>query len=174
MNILIVGLGEVGSHLAKVLTSEGQAVTVLDPDFRRLRRVADSVDVKAVHGDGSRPDVLDKADAHAADLILAVSNNDNVNMLTCLFGKRMGASKTVLRLKDMAPFRRSRTFFRKNLSYDLLLSLEDLAAEEIVKTLRQNQAVGVENLTSTTVHGSPWKEMHTPRLSSEPSIMARV
>ena len=175
MNILIVGLGEVGSHLAKVLTSEGQAVTVLDPDFRRLRRVADSVDVKAVHGDGSRPDVLDKADAHAADLILAVSNNDNVNMLTCLFGKRMGASKTVLRLKDMAPFRRSRTFFRKNLNYDLLLSLEDLAAEEIVKTLRQNQAVGVENFAEgkiqmrrlrlgedSTMLGVPVKDLKIP------------
>ena len=167
MNILIVGLGEVGTHLTKVLTSEGQAVTVLDSDFRRLRRVADSFDVKAVHGDGSRPDVLDKADADASDLLLAVSNNDNVNMLTCLFGKRMGAKKTVLRLKDMAPFRRARTFFRKNLGYDLLLSLEDLAAEEIVKTLRQNQAVGVENFAEGKI------QMRRLRLA-EDSVLLEV
>ena len=89
---------------------------------------------------------MDRADVDVADLLLAVSNNDNVNMLTCLFGKRMGAKKTVLRVKDMTPFRNFRTFFRKNLMFDLVLSLEDLAAEEIVKTIRQNQAIGVENL----------------------------
>lgn len=145
MNILIVGLGEVGSYLAKVLSTEGHAVTVIDSDGHKLKRIADLLDVQAVQGDGSRPDVLDKADAPEADLILAVSNDDKVNMLTCLFGKRMGAKKTVLRLKDTTAFRRSKTFFRKNLMYDLLLSLDDLAAEEIVKTVRLNQALGVEN-----------------------------
>jgi trk system potassium uptake protein TrkA len=91
MNILIVGLGEVGSYLAKVLSTEGHAITIVDPDLRKLRRVADLLDAQAVHGDGSRPDVLDKAEAHRADLLLAVSNDDKVNMLTCLFGKRTGA-----------------------------------------------------------------------------------
>ena len=151
MNILIVGLGEVGSYLAKVLSTEGHSVTVVDPDLHRLRRVADLLDVQAVHGDGSRPDVLDKAEAHAADLVLAVSNDDKVNMLTCLFGKRLGAKKTVLRLKDTTAFRRSKTFFRKNLLYDLLLSLDDLAAEEIVKTVRLNQAIGVDNFAEGKV-----------------------
>ncbi len=151
MNILIVGLGEVGSYLAKVLSTEGHAITVVDPDLHRLRRVADLLDVQAVHGDGARPDVLDKAEAHSADLLLAVSNDDKVNMLTCLFGKRIGAKKTVLRLKDTTAFRRSKTFFRKNLLYDLLLSLDDLAAEEIVKTVRLNQAVGVDNFAEGKV-----------------------
>ncbi|MBK8100425.1 MAG: Trk system potassium transporter TrkA [Planctomycetes bacterium] len=151
MNILIVGLGEVGSYLTKVLSTEGHAITVVDPDLHRLRRVADLLDVQAVHGDGSRPDVLDKAEAHQADLVLAVSNDDKVNMLTCLFGKRIGAKKTVLRLKDTTAFRRSKTFFRKNLLYDLLLSLDDLAAEEVVKTVRENRAVGVENFAEGKV-----------------------
>jgi trk system potassium uptake protein TrkA len=144
MNILIVGLGEVGSYLAKVLSTEGHAVTVVDSDLARLRRVADLLDVQSVCGDGARPDVLDRAEAHRADVLLAVSNDDKVNMLTCLFGKRIGAKKTVLRLKDTTAFRRSKTFFRKNLLYDLLLSLDDLAAEEIVKTVRLNQALGVD------------------------------
>ncbi|MFT4515817.1 MAG: trk system potassium uptake protein TrkA, partial [Planctomycetota bacterium] len=62
MNILIVGLGEVGSYLAKVLSTEGHSITVVDPDRDRIRRVADLLDVRAVHGDGSRPDVLDRAE----------------------------------------------------------------------------------------------------------------
>ncbi|MCU0866096.1 MAG: Trk system potassium transporter TrkA [Planctomycetes bacterium] len=151
MNILIVGLGEVGSYLAKVLSTEGHSITVVDPDLQRMRRVADLLDVQAVHGDGSRPDVLDRADAHQADLLLAVSNDDKVNMLTCLFGKRMGAKKTVLRLRDTSAVRRSKTFFRKNLQYDLLLSLDDLAAEEIVKTVRQKHSIGVDNFAEGKV-----------------------
>ena len=53
MNILIVGLGEVGSYLAKVLSTEGHSITVIDPDRDRIRRVADLLDVQAVHGDGA-------------------------------------------------------------------------------------------------------------------------
>ena len=68
MNILIVGLGEVGSYLSKVLSTEGHSITVVDPDLQRMRRVADLLDVQAVHGDGSRPDVLDRADAHLSVL----------------------------------------------------------------------------------------------------------
>lgn len=150
MNILIVGLGEVGSYLAKVLSTEGHSITVIDPDLSRLRRVADLLDLQAVHGDGSRPDVLDRADAHQMDLVLAVSNDDKVNMLTCLFGKRMGAKKTVLRLRDTSAFRRSKTFFRRNLQHDLLLSLDDLAAEEIVKTVRQS-GLAIENFAAGKV-----------------------
>jgi trk system potassium uptake protein TrkA len=151
MNILIVGLGEVGSYLSKVLSTEGHVITVIDPDLQRMRRVADLLDVQAVHGDGARPDVLDRAEAHQADLLLAVSNDDKVNMLTCLFGKRMGAKKTVMRLRDTSAVRRSRTFFRKNLQYDLLLSLDDLAAEELAKTVMQNQALGVDNFAAGKV-----------------------
>lgn len=151
MNILIVGLGEVGSYLAKVLSTEGHTITVVDPDLQRIRRVADLLDVQAVHGDGARPDVLDRAEAHGADLLLAVSNDDKVNMLTCLFGKRMGAKKTVLRLRDTSTVRRSQTFFRKNLAHDLLLSLDDLAAEEIVKAVRQTSSLGVENFAEGKV-----------------------
>jgi trk system potassium uptake protein TrkA len=151
MNILIVGLGEVGTYLAKVLSTEGHAITVVDPDLARMRRVADLIDVHAVHGDGSRPDVLDRADAHQADLVLAVSNDDKVNMLTCLFGKRMGAKRTVLRLRDTSAERRSRTFFRKNLLYDLLLSLDDLAAQELAQTVRQNRTLAVDSFAEGRV-----------------------
>ncbi|MCC6672377.1 MAG: Trk system potassium transporter TrkA [Planctomycetes bacterium] len=144
MNILIVGLGEVGTYLANMLSNDGHSVTVVDPNPQRVGRCSDVLDVKSVTGDGSRPDILERADAGDADLLLAVSNDDNVNMLTCLFGKRMGAKKTVLRVKDMTPFRGFQTFFRKNLLFDLILSVDEIAAEEIVKHLRQHEGVGVE------------------------------
>ncbi len=179
MNILIVGLGEVGSYLAKVLSTEGHSITVIDPDLPRMRRVADLLDVQAVHGDGSRPDVLDRADAHQMDLVLAVSNDDKVNMLTCLFGKRMGAKKTVLRLRDTSAFRRSKTFFRRNLQHDLLLSLDDLAAEEIVKTVLQSRGLAVENFAEGRVQmrrfvlteGGPFTGMLLKDLKLPPGML---
>ncbi|MEY4674093.1 MAG: Trk system potassium transporter TrkA [Planctomycetota bacterium] len=145
MNILIVGLGEVGSYLAKVLSTEGHAVTVVDPNLDRIRRVADLLDVQVVQGDGSRPDVLDKADAPTADVVLAVSNDDRVNMLTSLFGKRMGSKRVVLRLRDTSSLLRMRTFFKRNLEYDLLLTLDDLAAQEVLKHVREKQVLAVES-----------------------------
>ena len=151
MNIVIVGLGEVGSFLAKILSSEGNAVTVVDADPHKLRQIAEALDVHALCGDGAAPAVLDAADASSADLLLAVSNDDDVNKLAVLFGKRMGAKKTILRVRDLSSFHSFRTFFKKNLQYDLVLSLEDLAAEEIVKTIRQNQAVGVETFAEGKV-----------------------
>ena len=176
MNILIVGLGEVGSHLAKILSLEGHGVTVVDSDARRLKRVSDALDVHAVRGDGARPEVLEKAEADTADLLLAVSNDDNVNKLACLFGKRIGAKQTVLRVKDLTSIRRFRTFFKKNLGYDLVLSLANLAAEEVVKTVRQNQAVGVESFAEGKIQlrrlrlgedsamlGVPVKDLKLPR-----------
>lgn len=157
-------MGQVGSHLAKVLSPDHR-VTVVDSDAHRLRRVCETLDVQSVQGDGSRPDVLDRAEASSADLLLAVSNDDNVNMLTCMFGKRMGTKKAVLRVKDMSPFRGFRTFLRKNLAYDLVLSLEDLAAEEIVKVIRQNQAIGVESFAEGKI------QMRRLRLNEESKLI---
>jgi trk system potassium uptake protein TrkA len=165
MNILIVGLGEVGTHLAKILSGEGHPVTVVDADPYKLKSVSESLDVTAVLGDGSEPAVLDRADAASADVLLAVSNDDNVNKLTCLFGKRMGAKKTIVRVKDLTSIRRFRTFFKRNLQHDLVLSLEDLAAEEIVKTVRQKEAVGVETFAEGKI------QLRRLRLSEESSLL---
>lgn len=165
METLIVGLGEVGLHLAKVLSQEKHVVTVVDTDEDKLRRVNEDLDVRGILGDGSCPAVLDQAEAHRMDLLLAVSNDDRVNMLTVLFGKRMGAKTAILRVKDLLPFKGFRTFFRRNLQFDQLLALEDLAAEEFVKTVRENQAVEVENFVDGKV------QMHRLRLKESSSAV---
>jgi len=145
MNILIVGLGEVGFHLAKVLSAEKHSVTVVDPDPVRIKRVGEMLDVQSFCGDGAHPRVLDEVDAGGQDLVLCVSSSDRVNMLTSLLSKRMGASSALVRIRDPEPYRNYRTFLRKNLGFDDMLSLEDLAAQEIAKIVRRNQAVAVEN-----------------------------
>src|SRR5690606_41802792 len=114
-------MGQVGSRLAKVLSPDHR-VTVIASDGTRLRAGTESLDVQSVVGDGARPQVLDRAEAGSADLMLAVSDDDNVNMLSCLFARRVGTRKAVLRVRDMAPFRGSRTLPRRNLAYYRVLS----------------------------------------------------
>ncbi len=159
MNILIVGMGEVGLHLARVLSEERHSVTVIDPDTVRIQRVGEA-DVQVVLGDATHPHVLDEADAATADLVLGVSDSDQVNMLSCYLAKRMGARHSIVRVRDKEHYRRYRSFLRKNLLYDEVLSLEDLAAEEIAKIVRRNRAVAVENFLGgqVTLRVVPVKE----------------
>ncbi|MCB1499340.1 MAG: hypothetical protein KDK07_06060, partial [Bauldia sp.] len=131
-------------------TRERPALGAHYTDREKILKIVDPVIIRPLTAEweAAKADIaaaMEKADAAEADLLLAVSNDDNANMLSCLFGKRMGARKTVLRIKDMRPFHGFRTFFRRNLEFDYVLSLEELAATEIVKTIRQNRAVGVEN-----------------------------
>ena len=145
MNILIVGLGEVGYHIAKVLSEAKHSVTAVDPDVAKIKRVGEVLDVQTLVGDGTLPRVLDEADASSMDLVLAVTNSDRSNMLTCLLARRMGAESAIVRVRDLEDYRNYRTLLRKNILFDEILSLEDLAAEEIAKIVRRNQAVALEN-----------------------------
>ncbi len=145
MNILIIGMGEVGFHLAAELSRSKHAVTVIDPDPAKVKRVGEECDVQTLCGDASHPSVLDQAEAAASDLVVAVSDHDQVNLLCCLLARRMGAGKAIVRVKDMRPYRNYRSLLRRNLLFDVMISLEDLAAEEIAKIVRRNRAVAVEN-----------------------------
>lgn len=145
MNILIVGMGEVGYHVAKVLSEAKHSVTVVDPDPRKIKRAGEVLDVQTLLGDGALPRVLDEAEAASMDLVIAVTDNDRSNMLSCLLARRMGAQSGIVRVRDLEDYRNYRSLLRRNILFDELLSLEDLAAEEIAKIVRRNQAVSLEN-----------------------------
>ena len=98
MNIVVVGAGEVGQHLAGVLSREEHAVTVIDPDPSKSRKLMESLDVQALVGDGTRAEVLTQAGAIKADLVVAVSDDDRVNMLASVVAKHLGARRVILRL----------------------------------------------------------------------------
>ena len=83
MNILVLGAGEVGFNLARRLSLEGNDVVVVDQDAERLQRVADSMDVRTELGHASHPSVLERAGAGNADLLIAATTNDEVNMVAC-------------------------------------------------------------------------------------------
>ena len=100
MNILIVGAGGVGFTLAERLTADGHQVTLVDTDQRRIDHCLDRLDVQALLGNGVSHKMLEEAGARTADLVLAVTSEDELNMLCCLVAKRGFGCRTIARVRN--------------------------------------------------------------------------
>ena len=83
MNIIICGAGRVGFTIAKLLTEQDHSVTIIDQSSEDIQKLNESLDVKAIVGKATYPSILEKADAANADMIIAVTKNDEINMLIC-------------------------------------------------------------------------------------------
>lgn len=145
MNVLVIGAGEVGSHLARFLTKEAHGVTLVDVDAKALRRAARVTDVQTVEGHGSSYPTLDRAGAKKADLVVAVTSNDELNMVACTVAKRLGAKRTVVRVHAAEDLSDNQFLFKDILGFDLIISPEEMAALEILRVCRGQNAMPVEN-----------------------------
>lgn len=151
MDVVVVGAGEVGYHIADILSREEHRVSVIESDPEQARRLQESLDVQTLVGDATRASVLTQAGTTKADLLVAVTNDDHVNMLTCALAKRLGAKRVILRLRDMQQLAGFRYFYKETLGFDLVLSTDELAAEEILGTVRQHRALEVESFADGRV-----------------------
>ena len=95
MNIIIAGCGKVGSTLAEQLSREGHDITVIDQKTDVVRHMADEADVRGVVGNGASYNIQKEAGIDEADLLIAVTNADEVNLLCCLIAKKAGGCKTI-------------------------------------------------------------------------------
>ncbi len=100
MRIILVGAGVVGFHLAERLSVEGHDISVIDSSPELIRRIDERMNVIAVQGDASTPSVLRRAGAEGADLVIAVTDRDNTNLVVSLLARKMGARKIVVRLRN--------------------------------------------------------------------------
>ena len=167
MNIVIVGAGEVGQHLASILSREEHSVSVVDSDPVKARRLTESMDVQSLVGNGTWAKVLTEAGASKADLVVAVSDRDHVNMLACLVSKRLGAKRVILRLRDTRPLDGYRNFYKQTLGFDVVLSTQELAAEEILATVRERHALEVETFAEGRVQLRRLRLREESELTSE-------
>jgi trk system potassium uptake protein TrkA len=151
MDIVIVGAGEVGVYLADILSREGHRVSVVDSDPAPVDKLRESLDVQAVHGDGTRAETLNGVGVSQADLFVAVTDNDLVNMLACLVARELGAKRVILRLMDPTRLAGYHFFHKRALGYDVVLSTDELAAEEILSTVREQHALEVESFADGRV-----------------------
>lgn len=151
MDIVIIGSGEVGHHLAEVLSKGEHRVTVIDKDPERIRELQESLDVQAIFGDATMAEVLTQAGVPRADLIVAATDNDMVNMLSCVLCKKLGAKRVILRIKDTKRLEGFRFFYKGALGYDVLFSTDELAAEMVLRTVATNHALEVESFAGGQV-----------------------
>ncbi|MDQ6973530.1 MAG: Trk system potassium transporter TrkA [Mariprofundaceae bacterium] len=152
MNILILGAGEVGFHIASRLASEGNNVSVIDNDAERLQRVADSMDVKTVFGHAAHPSVLEKAGAADAELLIAATTNDEINMLACQVAHSLFKVTTKMaRIREPDYINATGLFGRDDLPIDMMISPEKEAANSIVKRFQITSAVDAQEFADGKV-----------------------
>jgi trk system potassium uptake protein len=151
MDVAIVGAGEVGYHLADILSREGHRVSVVDPDPAKSRRIMESLDVQVVPGDGTRADVLSRAGVATCDLVIAVSDVDLVNMFACVVSRALGARRVILRLKETRILEEHHYLYKQIVGFDVVLSTQELAALEIAATVREHHALEVESFAGGRV-----------------------
>lgn len=144
MNIVILGAGTVGSSIAEQLCSSHHSVTVVDRDAEKVRSINDKYDVRAITGSASQSSVLFQAGMVAADLCLAVTGVDEVNIVAASMARKMGARRSVARVYGPV-FRDLSTFdYQEHFGIDRLISLEHLTAMELARCIRNPGSVVVE------------------------------
>ena len=135
MEIIIIGAGKVGYTLAKYLSKEDDDITIIDNNIEALNLIVDTLDVMGIKGDGASLKVLHEAGIKNVDLVISVTNSDEVNMLCSLVAKKLGAKYTIARVR--APqYSEEISMLKDELGIDLVINPEKEAALEIAKLVK--------------------------------------
>jgi trk system potassium uptake protein len=140
MNIIIAGDGEVGFHLAKLLTDENHHITVVDPHSDLLKLIEAHTDLMTIPGDSTCISVLERANIRRADLLISVVHDEQINLMTGIIAKKLGAKQTIARVNNTEYLEPKNVELFNSLGIDHLVCPERLAAEEIVNLLEQTAA----------------------------------
>ena len=144
MNVIIVGCGRVGRALAKKLNSDGNDVTVIDTQAEEVHTLTERCDIMGVVGNGANHTVQREAGIDRADLLIAVTNSDELNLLCCVVAKKEGNNcQTIARLRDPA-YRTETAYLQEQLDIAMVINPEFEAAQEIARVLRFPAAIQIE------------------------------
>ena len=138
MNIIICGAGRVGFTIAKLLTEQDHSITIIDQSSEDIQKINDSLDVRSIVGKATYPSILEKADAENADMIIAVTKNDEINMLICQIAYTVfKIPKKIARIRsqDYLNPKFSKVYSKENLPIDVIISPEIEIAKSIQRKL---------------------------------------
>jgi trk system potassium uptake protein TrkA len=136
MRVLILGAGNAGRHLAERLCADRHDVVVVDQNNDLLDEIKSQLNVLTICGNGSNPRTLEQADVRKAGLVIAVTSDDEVNILACLLAHKAGVPKTVARVASLDYVHPPESFHLGALGIDLIVSQQEECAHEIFHTLR--------------------------------------
>jgi trk system potassium uptake protein len=137
MKIIIAGAGEVGFHLAKLLSYESQEITLVDCDKDSINYASNYLDIRVVKGDASSVSVLKEARVEEADLFIAVTSSQNTNITVCLLAKQLGVKRTIARVTNSEFIEQKEELAFSKIGIDELICPEYLASSEIQLLLDQ-------------------------------------
>ena len=143
MKIIIVGCGKVGTTLAEQLNRENHDITLIDTNEEAIQNISDSADVMGVTGNGAVYQVQMEAGIQDADLLIATTNSDELNMLCCLISKKAGNCYTIARIRN-PEYSSEIRYIREELNLSLAINPELAAAREIARLLRFPSAIKIE------------------------------
>ena len=150
MKIVIIGAGKVGYQIAKQLCEENYDVTLIDTNLTKLREISNKLDVFCVSGDGVSVEVQKEAEVPHADLVIACAPTDEINMLSCLIAKRLGAKNTIARVRNPIYYEQIE-LLREDLHLSMTINPELAVANEIARVLIFPSASKVETFAKGKV-----------------------
>jgi len=143
MKIIIAGDGEMGYHVAKMLIKENHSITVIDKDEYLLKAFENNNEVLTIQGISTSATILKEAGIEDCDILVAVLHDENINITTCILGKSMGAKRTIARIDNVEFLNYKNTSVFKSLGVDALICPEKIAANEIIKLIKQAAAIEI-------------------------------
>ena len=152
MKIIIIGCGKVGSTLAEELCEEDQdhELVVIDKNPRKIQQLSESVDVMGYAGNGSSIQVLSEAGVEEADILIAVTGSDELNLLCCLIAKKVSRCHTIARVRNPV-YNKEIHFIKKKLGISMIINPEFAAAMEISRLLRFPSAIKLDTFSKGRV-----------------------
>lgn len=143
MKMVIIGNGKAGSNLASMLSNEGHDVTVIDINAAALEKTQNTEDVMCIEGNGIDADVQRDAAVNKAGIVIAATHYDEVNLLCCLIAKKLGAERTIARVRNPEYYKQI-DFIREDLGLSMVINPEAITADEILRVLITPAAAKVE------------------------------
>lgn len=140
MKIIIIGAGEVGFQLAKLLSQEDYDITIIDPDKQKILRAEDNIDVNAIQGNGTNHTILSNAGIEDADVVVSVTGMDESNLIISKISKNLGCKKVIARLRNIDYSNKNYIINPENFGIDEIIHPEMEAKSEINRLVIQNSA----------------------------------
>ncbi len=150
MKIIIIGCGKVGLYLAEQLSEENHDIVMVDTSQERLNSISEDVDALRICGNGASIQVLLEADIKNADILIAVAESDELNLLSCLVAKQISACQTIARVRNPV-YSKDINFIRKHLGISMIINPESAAAMEISRILRFPSAIKIDTFAKGRV-----------------------
>ena len=140
MHIIIIGAGDVGYNLAKMLSYERHDIIIIENDSERYTHAVDGLDAQVYHASGTSFKILEQAGIKTADMLVSVTNSDEVNLLTAIMAKQYGVKKTIARVKNAEFLDKDSPINAEKFDIDLIIHPESETAEGAVALLKQSAA----------------------------------